>query len=256
MPEILTRGVPRFRDIERLDLNRAVRRGARDLVRAPGYAVLFAGVYVMMGWGILWITQVTGRSYWLILAAVGFPLIAPFAAAGFYEISRRLSRGEPLDRARILGVVGQHSRGQLPYMSAVILFLFLLWFFVGHMIFALFLGLSPMTNVTSSWEVYLTSEGLAMLGVGTGVGAGFAALIFMISVFAFPMLVERDIDVMTAMIASFVYVRAHSTLMFAWAMVIAMCTFVALIPGFLGLFVVLPLFGHATWHLYDQLTFD
>ncbi|WP_300538521.1 DUF2189 domain-containing protein, partial [uncultured Nocardioides sp.] len=127
---------------------------------------------------------------------------------------------------------------------------FLFWFFLGHMIFALFLGLSPMTNVHSALDVYLTSEGLGMLATGTLVGAMFAALVYALAVLALPMLLDREVDFVTAMIASFQYVAAHPGPMLGWAALIAMATFAGLAAGFLGLILVLPMLGHASWHLY------
>ncbi|OZO45727.1 hypothetical protein CGU37_27860, partial [Pseudomonas fluorescens] len=127
-------------------------------------------------------------------------------------------------------------------------------FFIAHMIFALFMGLSTMTNVSSSYEVYLTSNGIMMLTVGTVVGALFALLLFMITVISLPMLLDREVDFVTAMITSFQTVAHNPVPMLAWAVFIAVVTFVAMIPWFLGLFFVLPLLGHATWHLYRLLS--
>ncbi len=121
------------------------------------------------------------------------------------------------------------------------------------MIFALFLGLSTMTNISSSFEVFLTPNGLLMLAVGTIVGGVFALLLFMITVIALPLLLDREVDFVTAMITSFQAVLRDPVPMLAWAAFIAGLTFLALIPAFLGLFIVLPLLGHATWHLYRQM---
>jgi uncharacterized membrane protein len=121
------------------------------------------------------------------------------------------------------------------------------------MIFALFMGLSTMTNVSTSYDVYLTSNGLTMLVVGTAVGAVFALLIFAITVVGLPMVVDRDVDFVTAMISSFEVVTQAPVPMLTWAGIVAVLTFVAMLPGFLGLFIVLPILGHATWHLYRIL---
>jgi uncharacterized membrane protein len=123
------------------------------------------------------------------------------------------------------------------------------------MIFALFLGLSTMTNVSSSLDIYFTSNGLTMLAFGTAVGAGFSALLYMITVLSLPLLLDREVDFVTAMITSFQYVAAHPVPMFGWAVFIATFTLVSMIPLFLGLFISLPLLGHATWHLYDILAY-
>lgn len=246
-------GVPPLGQVTFAMLAVALRRGVGDLRHAPFYGVVFASVYVLIGLIFAAITWTTGKSYWLVFAAVGFPLVGPFAAVGLYEVSRRLERGQPLNSIQIFGVILSQSKRQLPSICAIVLFFFLVWFFIAHMIFALFMGFSTMTNVSSSYEVYLTTEGLTMLVVGTGVGAGFALLLYMITVISLPLLLDREVDFVTAMITSFQTVLANPAPMLAWGAFIAAITFAALVPWFLGLFLVLPVLGHATWHLYDQI---
>ena len=255
MPDTPKPGLPEFRPVTFGMLACALRRGAHDMKRAPLWGLFFALTYVAIGWLLAWITWATGQSYWLIFAAVSFPLIGPFAAVGLYDVSRRLEQGRPLAAREILTVIARQSKRQLPSISAIVIFLFLFWFFLGHMIFALFMGLSVMTNVSSSFDVFLTPNGLTMLAVGTVVGAGFALLLYMITVIALPLLLDREVDFVTAMIASFGTVTANPVPMLAWAALIVVLTFVAMLPGFLGLFFVLPLLGHATWHLYDQVAY-
>ena len=254
MPYELEHGAPEMGRASFATLQEALRRAWADMKKAPGFGLIFASVYVGLGLIFAWITYATGKTYWLIFAAVGFPLLGPFAAVGLYEVSRRLEQGRAMDIYQIFGVIAKQSKRQLPSICAIVIFMFLFWFFIAHMIFALFMGLSTMTNVSSSYEVYLTSNGIMMLTVGTVVGALFALLLFMITVISLPMLLDREVDFVTAMITSFQTVAHNPVPMLAWAVFIAVVTFVAMIPWFLGLFFVLPLLGHATWHLYRLLS--
>ncbi|MBS4011556.1 MAG: DUF2189 domain-containing protein [Roseovarius sp.] len=251
--EVKPLGVPEMGDVRFDMLAEALRRGWADMRRAPGFAVIFAGVYVGIGLILAWITWATGKSYWLIFAAVGFPLVGPFAAVGLYEVSHRLSTGRALVASEIFGVIAHQRRRQLPSICAIIIMVFLFWFFLAHMIFALFLGLSTMTNVSSSLEVYFTPEGLSMLAVGTGVGAVFALLLYSLTVVSLPLLLDREVDFVTAMLTSLRVVIENPLPMLVWAALVAGLTFLAMLPAFLGLFFALPLLGHATWHLYTLI---
>ncbi|UZD92074.1 DUF2189 domain-containing protein [Cognatishimia activa] len=243
-------GVPELGAVEFSTLKEALRLGLHDFRALPIYGLIFAAVYFVGGWLITWITLATGQTYWLVFAAIGFPLLGPFAATGLYEASHQRQLGRLPSPRRIFGVVLDQGRRQLPSLCAVIIIVFLFWFFLAHMIFALFLGLSTMTNVSTSLEVYFTANGLMMLAFGSAVGGAFALLLYMLVVISIPLLLDREVDFVTAMITSFQTVASNFIPMVAWGLVISVLLFLAMLPGFLGLFVVLPVLGHASWHLY------
>ncbi|MEO0930630.1 MAG: DUF2189 domain-containing protein, partial [Pseudomonadota bacterium] len=202
------------------------------------------------GFLMLWIGA--GHVTWTLATSLGFPLIAPFAAAGLYEVSRRMEKGERLDWGGVLGIVWQERTRQLPWLGAIIVIYFLFWTFLAHMIFALFMGLSTMTNVSQSLDVFLTPNGLTMIAVELIVGAVLAFLLFALTVVSLPLVLHREVDFVTAMLISLQTVRENLGVMFVWATIIAVLTILALLPWFLGLMIVLPVLGHATWHLYRK----
>lgn len=243
---------PEVMHVELSDLRAALRAGWWDFLAAPQYGLLFAGIYVIGGWLIYFALTGTGRLWWTLAAAAGFPILGPFIACGLYDVSRRLEAGLPMDRHATLLVIFRQKDRQIPSMAAVIVVFFLFWNFLSHMIFALFLGTAVMTNVSSSLAVFATPAGLTMLAVGTSVGAVFSTLLFSLTVVSLPMLLEREVDFVTAMLTSFAVVMESPLVMLGWGAFIAVALFVAMLPGFLGLFVVLPVLGHASWHLYRR----
>jgi uncharacterized membrane protein len=234
------------------DLKAVLRAGWSDFLAAPVFGVFFALVYVLAGWLIVYALTASGQLWWTLPAAAGFPILGPFIACGFYEISRRLQAGVPLDWPGVLGVILRQKDRQIPSIAAVIVVFFLFWNFLSHMIFALFMGLQVMTNITSSLAVFATPNGLLMLTVGSIVGAGFAGVLFSLTVVSLPMLLDREVDFVTAMITSVSVVLNNPVVMLVWGVIIGLVLFVSMIPAFLGLFVALPVLGHATWHLYRR----
>jgi uncharacterized membrane protein len=234
------------------DLAAALRLGLRDFLRAPLFGLFFSAVYVAGGLILYLVYAAAGQEWWLAPVAVGFPLLAPFAATGLYEVSRRIGAGEALDWRGVLGVVWAQKERQIPAMAAVILVIFLFWMFVAHALFALFLGLRAFSGSMDVASLFLTGNGPLMLAVGTAVGAGFAGVLFASTVVGLPLLLDRDVDFVSAMIASVGVVRENPVTMALWAAMIAAALALAMLPAFLGLFVVLPVFGHATWHLYRR----
>ena len=223
---------------------------------APAFGLLIAVICILAGWGMMALTVYAGHTFWLVLGVLGFPLVAPFAAIGTYEVSRRLSTGQQVKVGDIAKVLWLERGRQMPLLSASMVVVLLFWFFLGHMIFALFLGLKPMTNIMTSADVFLSGDGLIMLGMGTVVGACFALLLYSVCVVGLPMLLDREVDYVTALINSIGLVVKFPVLMIGWAAFIAIVLFVAMVPMFLGLIIVLPWLGSASWHVYDGLKED
>ena len=240
-------------DVARLslsDLRAALAAGWQDYRRAPMFGAFFAAVYVLIGLGF--VVFGAGTVLWTFAFSLAFPLFAPFAAVGLYEVSRRLDRGGAMDWYKILGVVMAERDRQIPWMGAIIVIYVLFWSFLAHMIFALFMGLSVMTNVSSSYDVFLTANGLTMIAVELAVGGVLAFILFSLTVTSMPHLLDKEVDFVTAMLFSLRVVRENLFVMLVWAALIAVVTLVSMVPLFLGLFVTLPVFGHATWHLYRR----
>ncbi|MCF3931983.1 DUF2189 domain-containing protein [Acuticoccus sp. M5D2P5] len=233
------------------DLARALAAGGRDFVRAPLFGLFFSAFYVIAGIGL--VLAGAGTIEWTLVLSLGFPLVAPFAAVGLYEVSRRLETGEPRGWRDILGVVWRERGRQTPWIGAILVLVFLFWSFFAHMSFALFLGHMPMTNISTSWETLMTTNGLSMIAFQILVGLGVTYLVFSLTVVSLPLLLDREVDFVTAMLTSMRTVARNQATLLLWAALIAVLLFIAMSPLFLGLLLALPVLGHATWHLYRRL---
>ncbi len=241
-PEIATVTLP--------ELWAALKAGIWDFRTAPLFGIAFSSFYVAVGLCLWWIGA--GTFLWTLAFALGFPFVAPFAAVGLYEVSRRIEADEPLVWSEVLGVVWDERHRQLPWMGAILAIIFLFWSFFAHMSFAMFMGMSTLTNVSTSWDAYMTVNGLTMMAFQVVVGAVVAFLVFGLTAVSLPLLVDREIDFVTAMLTSLKTVSHNRTVMAIWALVIAVSLLVAMIPAFLGLLIALPVLGHATWHVYRR----
>ena len=244
--------LPGIRPITSGDVNEALRLGLADLIAAPLFSLFFGVVFSLIGILIWLLLFVQGSSYWVAPLAAGFPLIGPFAAVGLYEISRRREVGEAITWPAILSAVIREGRFQTPSYAFIVLFVFLIWVYLAHLVFALTFGLKPLTNVMTSFDLLLSTEGITMLFMGTVVGGAIATLLFVISVVSVPLLMERQIDVISAIITSVRAVFASPQPMLFWGIVIAITCALAMLPLFLGMIFAFPLLGHASWHLYRK----
>ena len=239
------------------DLRAACAAGLRDTLASPLLSLFFGLVCALFGAVLLSSLVVFDQILIAVAVGVGFPLVAPFLAAGLYEISRRRSRGLDYRASDIFLVVFAQQRRQLGWMSFVVLFVFWMWAYQVRLVMALTLGYRGV----GSWETFTnvlltTSEGASFLIVGTIVGAVLSTILFSLTVISMPLLLDREIDFITAMITSVKTVLASPAVMLIWGAVVGALTLLAIAPAFLGVIFVFPVLGHATWHLYDRLVFE
>jgi uncharacterized membrane protein len=236
------------------DLAAALAAGWRDFVAAPQYGLFLSGFYVLAGIAAAYAAIIGGELSWLIPATAGFPLVAPFVAVGLYEASRRREAGEPLTWRGVIGALKGRGDDQILSMGVIVFVAFSFWMIIAHAIFAIFMaesGLGTGGNA-ETLAAFTAPAGIAMLVVGSAIGAIMAFAFYSVTVISLPMLVERQVDFLTAITTSLKTVKANPAIMLAWAAIIAALLFVAMIPAFLGLLVALPVLGHATWHLYRR----
>lgn len=246
---------PSIRVIGFSDIGDALKAGIHDFVRAPLYGLFFGLIFAAGGIAIYLFLTAFGQLWMILPIMIGFPLIGPFIAAGLYEVSRRLADDLPLSwRAVLVTVFRQHER-QTGWMAFVILFVFWVWVYQIRLLVALFIGFNTPSTLSGFVEVVLTTPaGLWFLAVGTLVGAVLALFLFAATVVSMPLLLDTELDFVTAIITSFKAVTRNPVPMLSWGVIVTVLSFLAMAPAFLGLLIVLPVLGHATWHLYKRVT--
>jgi uncharacterized membrane protein len=248
-------GSPRLeiRTIEVADVIDCIAKGVQDFRRAPLHGMFFGAVYAIGGLAIVWTAFALDYPYLAYPFIMGFALFAPFGAAGTYEISRRLESGEPLSWPAILGSVWSRAGMELVWLALVSLFTLIIWLDLAVFVFLAFYGVDIPSFPQMLTSIFTTGYGMAFLVVGNGLGAIIALLVFSISAVAPPLVVDREVDFVTAMTTSVGAVLANPRPMLAWAIVIAAGLAIAFVTVFVALLVIFPLLGYATWHLYRKV---
>jgi uncharacterized membrane protein len=249
----VTGSPPVVRRISVADLWDALRQGLADFEANRTDVIFLCVIYPVLG--LVLSRAVSGDLLPLLFPlASGFALVGPFAAVGLNEISRRREWGYDVRWIDAFGVLRSPAIGQILLLGLMLIGLFLLWLVVAHIIYVLTLGPRPPLSASTFFhDVFTTPAGWTMIVVGMGVGFIFALVVLTISVVSFPLLLDRNAGIATAIGTSVRAVATNPGVMAIWGLIVAAALLVGSIPLFIGLVVVLPILGHATWHLYRKV---
>ncbi len=235
------------------DVKASLKAGFADFLAHPFMSGFFGLFYAVFGILFVWILVWLEKIWMIIPAVIGFPLVAPFAAAGLYEMSRRMEKNESFGWSDILTVMASQSKREMGWMAFVTLFVFWVWVYQVRLWLALLLQHASFSDFSGFVNiVFFTPEGWAFLAIGTGVGAFLSAVLFSLTVVAMPLLLDREMNFVTAMLTSLRLVAENPVVMLGWAAIISVTMLLSLVPAFLGLIFTLPILGHTTWHLYQR----
>ncbi len=242
-----------IRRITPADLAQALASGWHDFTAMPSHAVFLCVIYPLLG---LWLVSLSAGYSMLPLAfplAAGFALIGPFAAVGLYELSRRREAGLDTNSTHALDVLHSPSLGAILALGLLLMAIFLVWLAVAEAIYVANFGYAaPASILQFVKDVFTTPAGWTLIVVGTGVGFLFAVAALTIGAISFPLLLDRDVGAAVALLTSIRVVVANPLTMALWGFIVAALLVLGSLPFFLGLTVVMPVLGHATWHLYRR----
>ncbi len=245
-PQVLRIGVQ--------DLRAALREGMRDLGVVRSDVVFLAIFYPLAGLVLGWLATSMNLLPLIVPLITGFALLGPIAALGLYETSRRLEEGEPVSWRTPFKVLQSPALGSIAGLGAILALIFFAWLAAAWAIYAATLGPDTPAGLGSFLgEVFGTAAGWTMVVGGTLAGALFAAVAYAISAVSFPLLLDRDVGVATAVRTSVRAIAANPGTMAVWGLILAGGLFLGSLPALAGLIFVMPLFGHASWKLYRRV---
>jgi uncharacterized membrane protein len=246
--------LPAVARIKTAHLRDALTRGLEDFEAYRTDVIFLCLIYPVIGIALAWLTFGHEMLPLLFPLASGFALVGPVAAVGLYEMSRRRDQGIPITWADAFGVIRSPGFGAILVLGLILVTIFLLWLVTANLIYQFTLGPeAPASIAAFVRDVFTTSAGWSMIVIGISVGFLFALLVLAISVVSFPLLLDRDVGLPTAVWTSIRAVAANPGPMAIWGLIVAGSLLIGSIPAFLGLIFVVPVLGHATWHLYRDL---
>jgi uncharacterized membrane protein len=249
--------LPAVRRIGLNDLADALAKGWNDFSEMPSHAIFLCLIYPLVGLFLIGLAFGYSVLPLLFPLAAGFALIGPVAAIGLYELSRRREAGLDTDWTHAFDVLRSSSLPAIMALGLLLMGIFLAWLGSAQALYqSLFGYLPPTSYVDFIKDVFTTSAGWKLIVWGNLIGFCFAVWALVISVVSFPLLVDRDAGAAAAITTSVRAVAANPGTMAAWGFIVAALLFLGSLPAFMGLAVVIPVLGHATWHLYRKLVDD
>jgi uncharacterized membrane protein len=245
---------PEIRRIGLADLRAALNSGVDDFAAHRSDVVFLCVLYPIIGLALGRLAFGYGMLPLLFPLAAGFALIGPIAGIGLNEMSRRREQGGDVTWVDAFGVIHSPSLVAIAQLCVLLLAIFALWLVVADSLYNVTLGPEPPVSLSAfAHDVFATEAGWVMIGAGIGIGFLFAVAVLAISVVSFPLLLDRPVSVATALRTSLAAVGANPGTIAVWGLIIALSLVIGSLPFFLGLTIVLPVLGHATWHLYRRV---
>jgi uncharacterized membrane protein len=248
-----TSALPAIRTIGPADLKDALAKGLDDFRAMPSHAVFISLLYPLVGLILGGLSLGYDIVPLLFPLAAGFALLGPFAAIGLYEFSRRREQGLDTSWQHAFDVVHSPSFGAILGLGFILVVVFLVWLATAQAIYIAHFGYGPPPPpVEFLHQIFTTRNGWSLIVVGNGVGFLFAVLAFTVTAVSFPMLLDRNVSAAVAALTSLRVVLRNPATMALWGLIVAIALAIGSIPFLLGLAVVMPVLGHATWHLYRK----
>lgn len=245
--------LPAVRHVSFADLADALRRGWQDFMAMPTHVVFLCAIYPLAGMLLFAATTAYDLFALIFPLAAGFALLGPIAGLGLYEVSRRREFGTDTSLRHAFDFIYSPSLPAIVALSLVLLALFGIWIAVAQSIYNAYFGYLPVTSLSKfADDVLTTPQGHRMIAVGDAVGFLFALLAASISVISFPLLLDRHVGFWAAVATSLRVVLKNPVTMAAWFLMVAVLLLIGSLPMLVGLAIVLPVLGHATWHLYRK----
>ncbi len=244
---------PVLRRIGMGDIKAALRAGAEDFTHCRSDVAFLCAIYPLIGACIAWMAFDYTLLPLLFPAASGFALLGPVAAIGLYELSRRREAGQPVGWSHAFGLISSPSFGAIFVLGMLLTAVFIAWMVMAFILFQVTLGPeAPVSLGSFISQVLFTPAGWAMAIMGFGIGFMFAVFVLSISVISFPLLLDRPVGLRVAVETSIRLTRENPATVLTWGAIVAGTLALGTVPLFLGLIFVMPVLGHATWHLYRR----